>query len=80
VRSTARFEHPECPADDFIVEGVHLLRGWPANAINVYVAGDVLIDAATRQGEGRIMRQTIKYTVPYVILTGLMAWGSSDPT
>jgi glyoxylase-like metal-dependent hydrolase (beta-lactamase superfamily II) len=34
-----------------------MLRGLPPNAINVYVAGDVLIDAATRQGERRIMRQ-----------------------
>jgi glyoxylase-like metal-dependent hydrolase (beta-lactamase superfamily II) len=34
-----------------------MLRGWPPNAINVYVAGDVLIDAATRQGEKRITRQ-----------------------
>lgn len=36
---------------------VQQLRGWPPNAINVYLLGDVLIDAATRQGEGRIMRQ-----------------------
>jgi glyoxylase-like metal-dependent hydrolase (beta-lactamase superfamily II) len=36
---------------------VHLLRGWPPNAINVYLVGDVLIDAATRQGERRIMRE-----------------------
>jgi hydroxyacylglutathione hydrolase len=36
---------------------VHLLRGRPPNAINVYLVGDVLIDAATRQGEKRIMRQ-----------------------
>jgi hydroxyacylglutathione hydrolase len=40
-----------------IAPGVHLLSGWPRNAINVYLAGDVLIDAATRQGERRIMRQ-----------------------
>ncbi len=40
-----------------LAEGVHLLRGWPRNAINVYLVGDVLIDAATRQGEKRIMRQ-----------------------
>ncbi len=40
-----------------LADGVHLLRGWPPNAINVYLVGDVLIDAATRQGEGRIMRQ-----------------------
>ena len=36
---------------------VHLLRGRPANAINVYLLGDVLLDAATRQAERRIMRQ-----------------------
>jgi hydroxyacylglutathione hydrolase len=36
---------------------VFMLSGWPRNAINVYVVGDVLIDAATRQGEKRIMRQ-----------------------
>jgi len=40
-----------------LAERVHLLRGWPRNAINVYLVGDVLIDAATRQGEKRIMRQ-----------------------
>ncbi|HEV7162016.1 MAG TPA: MBL fold metallo-hydrolase [Solirubrobacteraceae bacterium] len=40
-----------------LAEGVYQLRGWPANAINVYLVEDVLIDAATRQGEKRIMRQ-----------------------
>jgi hydroxyacylglutathione hydrolase len=40
-----------------LTEDVHLLRGWPPNAINVYLVGDVLIDAATRQGEKRILRQ-----------------------
>jgi len=40
-----------------LAEDVHLLSGWPPNAINVYLVGDVLIDAATRQGEKRIMRQ-----------------------
>jgi hydroxyacylglutathione hydrolase len=40
-----------------IAEDVYLLRGFPPNAINVYLVGDVLIDAATRQAEGRIMRQ-----------------------
>jgi hydroxyacylglutathione hydrolase len=40
-----------------LAEDVHLLRGFPPNAINVYLVGDVLIDAATRQGEKRIMRQ-----------------------
>jgi hydroxyacylglutathione hydrolase len=40
-----------------LAKDVYLLRGWPPNAINVYLVGDVLIDAATRQGEQRIMRQ-----------------------
>jgi hydroxyacylglutathione hydrolase len=40
-----------------LAEDVYLLRGTPPNAINVYLVGDVLIDAATRQGERRIMRQ-----------------------
>jgi hydroxyacylglutathione hydrolase len=40
-----------------LADDVHMLSGWPRNAINVYLLGDVLIDAATRQGERRIMRQ-----------------------
>jgi glyoxylase-like metal-dependent hydrolase (beta-lactamase superfamily II) len=36
---------------------VHLLRGLPPNAINVYLVGDVLIDAATRRAQRRIFRQ-----------------------
>jgi hydroxyacylglutathione hydrolase len=48
---------------------VHLLRGFPPNAINVYLVGDVLIDAATRQGEKRIMRQIAGRTVTAHALT-----------
>jgi glyoxylase-like metal-dependent hydrolase (beta-lactamase superfamily II) len=40
-----------------LANGVHLLRGLPPNAINVYLVGDVLIDAATRQAKRRIFRQ-----------------------
>jgi hydroxyacylglutathione hydrolase len=40
-----------------LAEDVYLLRGFPPNFINAYLVGDVLIDAATRQGEQRIMRQ-----------------------
>ena len=40
-----------------LADDLYLLRGFPPNAINVYLVGDVLIDAATRQGERRIMRQ-----------------------
>jgi hydroxyacylglutathione hydrolase len=42
-----------------LADDVHMLRGMPPNAINVYLVGDVLIDAATRQGERRIMRQIV---------------------
>jgi glyoxylase-like metal-dependent hydrolase (beta-lactamase superfamily II) len=52
-----------------LAEGVHMLRGWPPNAINVYVVGDVLIDAATRQGERRILRQISEVTVTAHALT-----------
>jgi hydroxyacylglutathione hydrolase len=40
-----------------LADDVYLLRGFPPNAINVYLVGDVLIDAATRQAGRRIMRQ-----------------------
>jgi hydroxyacylglutathione hydrolase len=40
-----------------LAAGVHQLQGWPPNAINVYLVGDVLIDAATRQAERRILKQ-----------------------
>jgi hydroxyacylglutathione hydrolase len=52
-----------------LAEGVHQLRGWPPNAINVYLVGDVLIDAATRLGERRIMRQISDRTVTAHALT-----------
>jgi len=40
-----------------LAEGLFQLRGFPPNAINVYLAGDVLIDAATRHAGRRILRQ-----------------------
>jgi hydroxyacylglutathione hydrolase len=40
-----------------LAEGVFQLRGRPHDAINVYLAGDVLIDAATRLAEKRILRE-----------------------
>jgi hydroxyacylglutathione hydrolase len=40
-----------------LADGVWQLRGFPPNAINVYLLGDVLVDAATRQGERRILRE-----------------------
>jgi len=52
-----------------LAKDVYLLRGWPPNAINVYLVGDVLIDAATRQGEKRIMRQISQRAVSAHALT-----------
>lgn len=40
-----------------LADDVYMLGGFPPNAINVYLVGDVLIDAATRQAERRIFKQ-----------------------
>lgn len=40
-----------------LADDVYMLSGFPPNAINVYLVGDVLIDAATRQAERRIFKQ-----------------------
>jgi hydroxyacylglutathione hydrolase len=40
-----------------LADGVWQLRGFPPNAINVYLIEDVLVDAATRRAGRRILRQ-----------------------
>lgn len=40
-----------------LADGVHQLGGTPPNAINVYLVGDVLVDAATPAARKRILRQ-----------------------
>lgn len=52
-----------------LAEDVHLLSGWPPNAINVYLLGGVLVDAATRQAEGRIFKQLAGRTLSAHALT-----------
>jgi hydroxyacylglutathione hydrolase len=52
-----------------LAEDVSQLKGWPRNAINVYLVGDVVIDAATRQAEKRILRQLAGRTVTAHVLT-----------
>jgi hydroxyacylglutathione hydrolase len=52
-----------------LAEDVYQLKGWPPNAINVYLLDDVLIDAATRQAEKRITRQIAGKTVTAHALT-----------
>jgi glyoxylase-like metal-dependent hydrolase (beta-lactamase superfamily II) len=52
-----------------VADGVFQLKGWPKDAINVYLAGGVLFDAATRQGERRVLRQLQGRTVSAHALT-----------
>jgi hydroxyacylglutathione hydrolase len=52
-----------------LTEGLYQLDGRPRNAINVYLVEDVLIDAGTRQAEGRILRQLQGRTVTAHALT-----------
>ena len=52
-----------------LADGVYQLAGFPPNAINVYLVEDVLIDAATKRGEQRIMRQLAGRTVNAHALT-----------
>jgi hydroxyacylglutathione hydrolase len=52
-----------------VADGVWQLRGVPPNAINVYLAEDVLIDAGTRHAAGRILRQLEGHTVTAHALT-----------
>jgi glyoxylase-like metal-dependent hydrolase (beta-lactamase superfamily II) len=40
-----------------LADGVWHLSGFPANGVNVYVIGDVLIDAGMRLDKGRILKQ-----------------------
>src|SRR4051812_24761564 len=40
-----------------VADDVYLLHGFPRNAINVYLVGDVLIDAGTPLAARRILRQ-----------------------
>jgi glyoxylase-like metal-dependent hydrolase (beta-lactamase superfamily II) len=52
-----------------VADGVWLLRGVPRHMFNVYLAGDVLIDAATRWGRRRVLRQLQGRTIRLVALT-----------
>lgn len=40
-----------------LADGLWQLKGFPPHGINVYVMGDVLVDAATRHAGRRILRQ-----------------------
>jgi hydroxyacylglutathione hydrolase len=52
-----------------LADGVWQLSGFPPNGINVFVIGDVLIDASTRYATRRIMRQVDGHTITAHALT-----------
>jgi glyoxylase-like metal-dependent hydrolase (beta-lactamase superfamily II) len=52
-----------------LADGVWHLSGFPPNAINVYVIGDVLIDAGVRLDRRRILRQIEGRTISAHALT-----------
>jgi glyoxylase-like metal-dependent hydrolase (beta-lactamase superfamily II) len=52
-----------------LAPGVWQLKGFPPNAINVYLVEDVLIDAATRRATKRILRQLAGHQVNAHALT-----------
>ena len=52
-----------------LADGLHMLSGFPPNAINVYLMGDALVDAATRRSGRRILRQLDGHRVSAHVLT-----------
>jgi glyoxylase-like metal-dependent hydrolase (beta-lactamase superfamily II) len=49
--------------------GLYQLGGFPPNGINVYLMGDVIVDAATRHAPRRILRQVRGHAVSAHALT-----------
>ena len=52
-----------------LADGLHMLSGFPPNGINVYLMGDVLVDAGTRHSRRRIFRQLDGHEVKVHALT-----------
>jgi hydroxyacylglutathione hydrolase len=52
-----------------LAPGLFQLKGFPPNGINVYLMGDVLVDAATRRAGRRILKQLSGWTVNAHALT-----------
>lgn len=52
-----------------LAAGVHQLAGRPANAINVYLVGDVLVDAGTPGAKKRILEQLAGHDVRTHVVT-----------
>jgi hydroxyacylglutathione hydrolase len=52
-----------------LADDLHQLRGFPPNAINVYLAGDTLVDSGSRHAARRIFRQVEGRHVAALALT-----------
>ncbi len=52
-----------------LAEGVQQLAGFPPNAINVYLVGDVLVDAGTPAAKRRILRQLAGHALRTHVVT-----------
>src|SRR5271165_416656 len=52
-----------------VADGVWQLAGFPRDMFNVYLMGDVLVDAATRWARWRIVRQVRDRPLRMVALT-----------
>ena len=52
-----------------LADDLYLLRGFPPNAINVYLMGDVIVDTGSRYAGKRIVRQVEGRGVSAVALT-----------
>lgn len=63
-----------------LAEGVHQLKVTPANAINVYLVGDVLVDAGTPGAKRRILDELDGHDVSTHLVTHAHPdhFGSSD--
>ena len=48
-----------------LAPGLFQLRGFPPQGINVYLMGDVLVDAATRRAGKRILGQVAAHALPH---------------
>lgn len=59
----------DVPGARRVADGLWLLAGRPKHAVNVYVMGDVLVDAGTRHAARRILRQVRGLAVRSHVLT-----------
>lgn len=52
-----------------LAPGVHQLRGFPPNTVNVYLVGTVLVDAGTPSARRRVLRELRGYDVRTHLVT-----------